>query len=163
MDSLIWFNPASHPFDVVEGQAWQGETEDPFDRLPVRAKSLVREAVWNLSKHNAGVMLRFRSNASEIVVRYQVSGNLEMNHMPATGVSGLDLYAIDHDGKWSWCRGQRNFSDTITFRFSGMTPNGPYHDQGSEFRLYLPLYNQAKWLEIGVAKGSFFKPLATRR
>lgn len=161
-DSLIWWNPASHDFPVVEGQAWTGETEQSFDRLPSRAKGLVREAVWNLGQHNAGIMLRFRSNAKEIVVRYQVKGNLEMNHMPATGVSGVDMYAIDHDGKWSWCRGQRSFGDTITYHFRGLSPNGPFHSYGSEFRLYLPLYNQVTWMEIGVRPEDYFKPLPVR-
>ena len=88
-DTMDWWNPASHPVPVIEGQAWTGEAKSPYDRLPSRAEGQVRDAVWNLAGHNAGIMVRFRSNAEEIVVRYQVAGNLEMNHMPATGVSGL--------------------------------------------------------------------------
>ncbi|MCB0687440.1 MAG: SGNH/GDSL hydrolase family protein [Saprospiraceae bacterium] len=161
-DSIQWWNPAKHNFNVVEGQGWHGETESDYDRLPARAKGVVRDAVWGLAGHNAGIMIRFRSNAEEIIVRYQVEGNEAMNHMPATGVSGVDLYAIDNDGKWSWCRGQRSFADTITYQFKGLSPNGPYHNYGSEFRLYLPLYNKVKWLEIGVKDDQFFKPLPVR-
>lgn len=161
-DTMNWWNPATNEFNVLEGQAWPGETESSFDRLPAKANGLVRDAVWNLGQHNAGIMLRFRSNAEEIIVRYQVAGNLEMNHMPATGVSGVDLYAIDHDGKWSWCRGQRSFTDTITYHFRGLSPNGPYHNYGGEFRLYFPLYNKVTWLEVGVAPGDYFKPLPVR-
>ncbi|MCB0669792.1 MAG: SGNH/GDSL hydrolase family protein [Saprospiraceae bacterium] len=161
-DTMDWWNPAGHPVPVIEGQAWTGEAKSPYDRLPSRAEGQVRDAVWNLAGHNAGIMVRFRSNAEEIVVRYQVAGNLEMNHMPATGVSGVDMYAIDHDGTWSWCRGQRSFGDTITYHFRGLSPNGPFHKYGSEFRLYFPLYNKVTWLEIGVAKETYFEPLPVR-
>lgn len=160
--SLTWWNPDQSAYEVIEGQGWPGEVESPYDRLPSRAKSQVREAVWNLSRHNAGILIRFRSNAKEIVVRYTVTGAHAMNHMAATGVSGLDLYAVDSDGKWYWCRGQREFEDTISYRFSGLLPNDPYHEWGREYRLYLPLYNQVSWLEIGVPDSSFFKALPTR-
>ncbi|MEZ5043865.1 MAG: SGNH/GDSL hydrolase family protein [Saprospiraceae bacterium] len=161
--NLKWWNPIQHEFPVIEGQAWTSEVQDPFDRLPARAKDQVREPVWNLSKHSAGLMIRFRSNAEEIVVRYGVKGNLEMPHMPATGVSGLDLYAVNSDGQWLWCRGNRNFSDTIVYRFNGLSPNDSYHQMGREYRLYLPLYNSVTWIEIGVADDTYFAPLPVRK
>ena len=159
---LSWRNPVDQDFNIMEGQGWGNEVESPFDRLPLRAKETVREPVWNLGKHAAGVLLRFRSNAHEIQVRYQVSGSQAMPHMPATGVSGLDLYAIDSDGNWHWVRGGWNFADTITFQYPNLRPNDRYHKHGREYRLYLPLYNQVKWLEIGVADSSEFEFLPTR-
>lgn len=36
-----------------------------------------------------------------------------MLHMPATGKSGVDLYAIDPDGKWRLTTGKYKFNDTI--------------------------------------------------
>jgi len=157
-----WWNPATHEFGVVEGQLWGGEVESPYDRLPLRAKDKVRSPVWGLSKHAAGLMIRFRSNASEIKVRYQVSGNHAMPHMPATGVSGVDLYAIDSDGQWHWARGRWSFRDTIAYHFPGLKPNDQYHQEGREYRLYLPLYNQVKWMEIGVSDSALFTPLPIR-
>lgn len=159
---LKWWNPVDQEFRVIEGQGWSDETESPFDRLPLRAKEKVREPVWDLGKHGAGVLLRFRSNASEIQAQYQVSGSHAMPHMPATGVSGLDLYAIDSDGNWQWVRGRWDFGDTITYNFSGLRPNDAYHKHGREYRLYLPLYNQVQWLKIGVPDTSTFTFLPTR-
>lgn len=160
--AMSWWDPVQNEFPTIEGQAWTSEVQDPYDRLPARAQASVREAVWNLSKHAAGLMIRFRASAEVITVRYKVRGNLEMNHMPATGVSGVDLYAIDSDGKWLWCRGNRSFKDTITYRFDGLQANGSYHQQGFEYRLYLPLYNSVEWLEIGTPEGTFFRPLPVR-
>lgn len=157
-----WWNPAQHDFPVVEGQAWPEEVASPYDRFPARAEKTVREAVWNLSRHGAGLMIRFRSNSSEIKVRYGVSGNHAMPHMPATGVSGVDLYAISSDGDWLWCAGKYSFGDTISFNFANLTPNDAYHKMGREYRLYLPLYNHVEWLEIGVPDSVIFTPLPVR-
>lgn len=157
-----WWNPAEEQESLLEGRIWNSEFEDSYDRLPQKAKGVVRQAVWNLSKHSAGLMIRFRSNAEKIVVRYTVKGNHAMQHMPATGVSGVDLYAIDSDGNWLWCNGQRNFGEKISFTFSGIQPNDTYHKMGREYRLYLPLYNQVEWMEIGVEDEAYFQPLPIR-
>jgi hypothetical protein len=131
-DPVKWWNPAQHGVPVIEGQAWTGQTEEPYDRLPSRAKGVVREAVWNLGKQASGLMIRFRTNASQIKVRYTVSGSFEMNHMPATGVSGVDLYAIDSDGQWRWSMGRREFSDTISYDFQELQQNAHYHQAGRD-------------------------------
>ena len=159
---LKWWNPIQNEFPVIEGQAWTGQTIDPFDRLPAKAKTTVRDRVWSLSKHAAGLMIRFRSNAEKIIVRYGVEGSTSMNHMPATGVSGVDLYAINSDGQWMWCRAGRSWKDTITYTFNGLSPNDRYHKMGREYRLYLPLYTKVNWMEIGVGEEAHFQPLPVR-
>ena len=162
---LKWWNPAQNNFSVIEGQAWPDEVAQPYDRLPARAKEHVSKDVWNLSKQSAGLMVRFRTNSPEIKVQYQVKnkGSYAMNHMPATGVSGMDLYAIDSDGKELWCAANRTFSDTITYTYKNIDPNGTYHTLGREYRLYLPLYNQVQDLKIGTRKDAYFKPLSVRK
>ena len=160
--TYTWWNPSGNEFPVLEGQAWK-EVQKPYDRLPARAEKTVREDVWNLSHHSAGLMLRFRSNADQIIIRYKVSGSNAMLHMPATGVSGIDLYAISTDGNWLWCGGKYSFGDTITYRFTGLEPNDTYHKKGREYRLYFPLYNNVQWMEIGVPKETLFNPLPTRQ
>ena len=99
--------------------------EEPYDRLPLRAESQVRKPLWSLSKQTAGLMIRFRSNSPEIKIRYGTApdNDFALNHMPATGVSGIDLYAITSDGKELWCAGKRSFSDTINYRYDNLAPN----------------------------------------
>ncbi|WP_031526811.1 SGNH/GDSL hydrolase family protein [Dyadobacter crusticola] len=158
-----WWNPQSAPFPVIEGQAWPAkELKNPYDRLPAKAEKQVREAVWGLSNQSSGLMLRFRSNSSEITVRYTVGGKHALPHMPATGVSGVDLYAVSSDGASRWCAGKYAFGDTITYTFKGLESNDSYHQKGREYRLFLPLYNNVKWLEIGVPDGAAFVPLPVR-
>ncbi len=159
--SYTWWNPAKSQIPVMEGQAWR-EVKSPYDRLPAKAESTVRKDVWDLSHQTAGLMLRFKSNADQFIVRYKVSGEKAMPHMPATGVSGVDLYAVNADGKWLWCAGKYNMGDTIEYRFTGLTPNDN-HQKGREYRLYFPLYNSVEWMEVGVPEGTLLSPLPVRK
>lgn len=160
--SFRW-NPATNSFPVVEGQAWSNEVKSPYDRLPARMEYKVRKAVWQLSENSAGLLIRFRSNATNIKVRYTTTNkNYDMPHMSATGVSGLDLYALNCNGEVSWCRGSYDFSDTIQYAFNALNASEQYHKHGHEYRLYLPLYNSVKWIEISVPSDAEFVPLPAR-
>ncbi|WP_423735983.1 SGNH/GDSL hydrolase family protein [Chitinophaga caseinilytica] len=152
------WDPAKENIAVLEGQAWPKQVKDPYDRLPAKAEGVVRPAVWYLSNNSAGMSLRFHSNSPEIVVKYTVKGGLQMSHMPATGVSGVDLYAKDRDGGWIWSSGTFAFGDTITYRFQNLSGN-----QDREYTLYLPLYNSVKWMEIYVPADKSFTPIPVRR
>ena len=156
------WNPASSAFPVLEGQAWPQEVKDFYDRLPAKAESTVRKAVWGLSKNSAGLKLRFISDAKEIIIKYKVTGGLQMPHMPATGVSGVDMYVKTIDGKWLWCAGKYSFGDTIVYDFKNLIPNDQ-HVGNREYDVYLPLYNSVSWMEISYPEESLFKPLPVRK
>lgn len=140
------------PREVVEGKGWT-ETEGDFDRFPARARGLVREPVWNLSRHSSGLAVRFTSNTTRIRVRWTVTTErLALPHMPATGVSGLDLYAKD-GGTWYFVGGARPIESPTNDAavVTGLTP------VTREFRLYLPLYNGVSRLEVGVPEAATFR------
>jgi len=142
----------------VEGKAW-ADTERPFDRLPARAKAKVRPAVWGLSRHSAGMCVRFATDATAISARWTLlSPNLAMNHMPATGVSGLDLYARDPAGHWRWLAVGRPRGVTTQARLVAGLPPGK-----RAYTLYLPLYNGVKSVQIGLAPGAAVEPLPPRK
>lgn len=151
-----WINPVDGNINVVHGLISQDmPRENPYHRLPANAKDIVRNGVWWWSLSNAGIYLSFYSDSKSIAMRYQLHDkNYSMPHMPSTGVSGIDLYAIDINGKELWCAGNYSFADTVKYNFS---PIGYDSRHGYEYRLYLPLYNSVKWLEIGVDEGSSFK------
>lgn len=158
----IW-NPAGSDTAILEGQAWPNEVKDRYDRFPARAEALVDKDVWDLSKNSAGLIVKFKSNATSIKVSYQVDGKISFPHMPATGVSGLDLYAIDRDGKWFWCPGRYSFGDTITYSFSSLLSRYDTTGKEYEYRLYLPLYNTVKWMTIRYPKTQSLKALPVRQ
>lgn len=153
-----WYNPMKAGFPVVQNQGFteankSSKISDTYSRLPIESKGKVRKEVWNLSQNSAGLAIYFYSNSPQITVRYGVKGAFGMPHMPSTGVSGVDLYSINSDGKWNICRGSYAFGDTTSFNFTTTKP-AQYHKHGLEYRLYLPLYNTIDWLEIGVTEGS---------
>ena len=149
---IHWKNPMEEDFQVLRGQGWQDELKGTYYRFPDKAEKTVRPPVWRLSHQSAGMSIVFRSNAPEIKIRYTVRGGLNMPHMPSTGVSGVDMYATDIDGRKRWCAGRYAFKDTITYTYSKLwyatTPS-----KGYEYEVYLPLYNSVKWLEVGVTDG----------
>jgi hypothetical protein len=121
-----------------------------FDRLPVRADGVVRPPVWNLSRNSAGMCVRFVSDANAIQARWTLtSKNLAMPHMPATGVSGLDLY-VKSDKGWRWLGVGMPKEQTNTATLAAGIPAGT-----REYMLYLPLYNGVSSVEIGIAKDKF--------
>ena len=155
-DSIHWHNVRDWG---VEGKGWKSdETENYFDRLPLRAKGVVRDAVWNLSRHSAGMLTRFRTDATEIWLDYEVtSSNLAMPHMPATGVSGIDLYATAPNGNLQWLAVSRPTAKKTRVKLvNALTA------ENREFTAYLPLYNGCQHLSFGVPSGATFEPIAPR-
>lgn len=155
-----WYDPMKENVNVIQNQGWTNEIGKTYQRLPGRAEKIARKPVWDLSGNSAGLAIHFYSNAEKIEIRYGVTGSHAMNHMPATGKSGVDLYAIDSDGKWRMATDRFNFGDTITYTFNNLSQSR-YHKHGFEYRLFLPLYNSVKWMEIGVPDSAEFKFIPT--
>ena len=147
--TLQWYDPATA--QGIGGRGWQNSMANAYDRLPQKAEQMVRPAVWKLAQNSAGLYLDFKTSATTIVVRYKVKGNQAMPHMPATGVSGVDLYAQDEKGQWQWASAKYKFGDTIEYRYTNLIGA-----QEKTFRLYLPLYNSVSWMQIGANARSAF-------
>ena len=151
----VWHNPAVDSLLPIQGRCWNREIGGRYQRLPQRAFREVRKPVWDLSLQTAGLYIKFYTNATSVQVKYQVTGGFSMPHMPATGVSGVDLYTMDCDGRQYWCAGNYQFGDTIFYTYKNLTYRNT-HDLGNEYTLYLPLYNGVKSLQIGVPEGCRF-------
>ena len=155
-----WYDPMQNEYDVIQNQAFTSEIKG-YMRLPKRAEGKVRTPVWGLARQSAGLSITFFSNSPKIEVRYTtLDKNYAMNHMPATGKSGVDLYRIDQDGVWDYVAPSRySFGESVSYRYNDM-PNSS-RQLGYEYRLYLPLYNGVEKLEIGVDEGSYFRFVPT--
>jgi hypothetical protein len=140
----------------VEGKGW-ADTKAYYDRLPARAEGKVRDPVWGLSRHSAGLCVRFVTDAPELHARWALtSSRLAMAHMPATGVSGVDLY-LKTEGGWRWVAAPRPGKQLMNARLlSGLTASR------RTWMLYLPLYNGVSKVEIGVPKGHVVKSAPAR-
>jgi hypothetical protein len=155
-DEVTWHDASTWG---VEGRGWEDQPRQRYyDRFPAQAEGQVRKAVWNLSRHSAGMAVRFRTDATGIWVDYQLrSASLAMPHMPATGVSGLDLYGRRAGDEMRWVQvvkpTDQHMKTAIASKLDG------------EMRLYviyLPLYNGVDSLKIGVPAGCQFVQLSPR-
>ncbi len=145
-EEVLWHDARSL---TIEGKGWT-DTASDYDRLPARARDIVREAVWNLSRHSAGLRIRFTSDATFITVRWTlIKEDLALPHMPATGVSGIDLYARAEDGRWIFVANGRptGLSSEAEFKLP----------ESNEYALYLPLYNGVSRVELGAYKTRTFQ------
>ncbi|MFM8224085.1 MAG: SGNH/GDSL hydrolase family protein, partial [Planctomycetaceae bacterium] len=144
-----WYDLRKLP---VEGRGWS-DTAAFFDRLPARAEGLVRKEVWGLSRQSAGLCARFTTQAAAIHCRWKLtSTNLALPHMPATGVSGVDLY-VRHAGAWRWLATGFPKEQVNQVALVQGLPAGEH-----EFLLYLPLYNGVAELEVGVPRDTPLAP-----
>ena len=140
-DGELWYDGR---LLLLEGKGWEN-TESYYDRLPAAAKDKVRPPVWDLSHDSAGMCLRFVTEATSIKIRWTLrKKNLAMPHMPATGVSGIDLYRRTDNRRWTFVQNGRptSVSNEASFRVA----------PGTECMLYLPLYNGVESIQIGVPK-----------
>jgi len=134
---------------VLEGKGWR-DTRQYYDRLPGRAEGIVRGAVWGLSQDSAGLAVRFVTDATAISARWTLrSERLAMAHMPASGVSGVDLYVKDK-GRWRWLGAGR----AEKYPTEEKTLARELPPMRREYLLYLPLYNGVTEVQIGLPAGA---------
>lgn len=145
-DSIIFFD--GHQFDVVG----KYHSEKIYGRFPAKFESALRDKVWNLGQNTAGVGIRFRTNASTIVVRWTVLNDANLRHMPATGVKGVDLYAYN-GSEWQYVR-----TGFPSGKSSEATLLGKNDGVAREYLLNLPLYDGVETLEIGVNASAEITP-----
>lgn len=151
--NYTWHDPLKAGMQVLWGQAFPNECRDTYQRFPDSRKELVPEWVWGNSLHSAGLSMRFHTLSPEVVVRFTTaSKNYAMNHMPAMGVSGVDMYELDDKGQTFYCAPNYAFGDTVTYIFRNLQ-----HPHGGEYELYLPLYNKVTWMNVGVPAGQDFQ------
>ncbi len=143
----------------VEGRAFADmERKKWFDRLPAVADGKVTAAVWGLSRDSAGMMVRFKTDATVLWANYTLSKErLAGANMTAIGASGLDLYARDDTGKWRWVGVTRPDAKVVRQQIiAGLAPGL------REYAVYLPLYNGVENLSLGVPPDAKFERLAPR-
>jgi GDSL-like Lipase/Acylhydrolase family/N-terminus of Esterase_SGNH_hydro-type len=144
--SVVWFDIRQLG---VEGQGWS-DTKGPYDRLPARAEGKVRKPVWDLSRNSAGLCVRFVTDATTIHARWALTGSwLYLPNITAIAKSGLDLYVKTDQGQWRWLAVGAPERQTNRVKLVEKLIPGK-----REYLLYLPLYNGAQFVELGVPEGA---------
>lgn len=148
-DSLKFYN--GQDFTVIG----KFHDEKNYARFPERYKNVVRKEVWDLGQNSAGLGIRFRTNASDISIRWSLLDDNAFPHMALTGIKGVDLYVM-MDGAWRFVQTGRPGKKTSEYvMFEKGEP--AYR----EYLLNLPLYDGIESIYIGVnADAEISKPVA---
>ena len=142
-------------FLPIDGRAFD-DTEHYYDRLPSNVTEKVNAGVRDMKHHTAGMQFRFVTDSKRLRVKWVPYGtNLAMDHMPSTGVSGLDFYRQATDGAWQYVATGR-----ITNPAGGVAevPWTP----GTRCIINLPLYNGVKSFSLGIDPGASVAALPLR-
>ena len=148
---LVWYKAESL---TVEGRGWTS-TKLPFHRLPAKAEGVVRPELWDLGCHSAGISIRFLTDAASLAVKWSAGG--AMDHMPATGVSGLDLY-LEHEGAQRYLATARPEPGPTRRQLVALSSS-----ETRLFTLNLSLYNTVRDLELGVPPERWISPAPLRK
>ena len=137
---------------LIDGRIMSSEKRKyAYNRLPDMYKSTLRKELWDLSKNSSGVAIKFITDSTCISVKWSLLNNVSMNHMPDTGIKGVDLYCKSNNG-WDYIN-------------TGI-PNKKHNEQilveklkrdSREYVLYLPLYEGTTNVKIGIDENSKIK------
>lgn len=150
-DSItLWINAK---YLTIEGMGWTTGIED-YTRLPEKYKETVTPNVWTLSRHSAGIHVRFKvKNTTFVSARWTLRGNSSMAHMTDQAVNGLDLYVFKN-GKWTFAGPGK---PAIGLKHEALINKGFELEDETECMIYLPLYNGISELELGFSPNAEVK------
>ncbi len=152
-DGMKWIDGRELP---IEGRAFDG-TEHYYDRLPSNVTASVNSGVRSLKHNTSGMLFRFATDSSRLVFKWTpYSTRLSMDHMPATGVSGIDVYRFDAaKGRWRYVRAGHITSAQGASLSLDWTP-------GTPCLVNLPLYNGIREFSLGIDPEASVAPLPPR-
>ena len=129
----------------LEGRAF-ADTEEYYDRLPADVTTNVNGGVRSMKHHTAGMQFRFSTNSRKLTFRWKpYSASLAMDHMPSTGVSGIDVYRFDKEKhRWHYVQTGRIYNAE---KGGSLTLSWKPSDA---CLVNLPLYNGVKSFTLGI-------------
>lgn len=117
-----------------------------YSRLPDSLLSRIRQDLWDLGQHSAGLSIRFRSDASDIAAKWHSLNRFNMNHMTPTGIRGMDLYTLAGDSAWTFVGSCRPYLSSSSNRCTVIENMEP---RMREYMLFLSLYDGIDSIYIG--------------
>ena len=150
--------PQPAPFKYTDAQQLMvinkgfENTELDYSRLPMDLKGETRKDVWDLGLNSAGIAVRFCTDSKRLALKWTLLNDTHMNHMAGTGIRGIDVYFFGEDGSWHFLTtaqpttGKKDSERTVLNNMDGTE---------HEFMVYLPLYDGATKVEVGVDEAAF--------
>ena len=141
----------------IEGRAFD-DVEAYYDRLPSNVTTKVNGGVRSMKHHTSGMLFRFKTDSKRLEFRWTpYSPGLSMDHMPSTGMSGIDVYRFDAKaGRWFYVKTGRIHDPKGGSLSLGWTP-------GTPCLVNLPLYNGIRSFRLGIDKDAKVEALGPRK
>jgi len=149
-----FYSPRQAPMKIYG--LYMPEQPGDFCRMPGEIAEKVNPGVSKLYRHTAGGRIRFKTNATKIVVKSVLPSIDFMKHMPLSGSTCFDLYM---DGKFGYSllpnydifdvKAYEDWEDRGFYAYK-MFPDS----QMRQVELYFPLYNPVSDVMIGLSKGA---------
>jgi hypothetical protein len=141
----------------IEGRAFN-DVEHYYDRLPAGVTTNVNAGVRGMKHHTSGMQFRFTTDSKKLSFRWKpYNSGLSMDHMPSTGVSGIDIYRFDAGrGRWLFVKTGR-ITDA-----KGAQVQIPW-TPGTPCLVNLPLYNGVREFSLGVEPDAAVSALGPRK
>ena len=100
-NGIAWIDGRYLP---IEGRAFDDTGDNYYDRLPADAMES-SGGVRHMKHHSSGMQFRFVTDSPTLSFKWETYGHHpKMDHMAATGVSGIDIYSLNATtGKWRYC------------------------------------------------------------
>ena len=145
-------------FLPLEGRAF-ADVDHYYDRLPSGLTTNVNEGVRSMKHHTSGMMFRFRTDSRQLVFKWiPYNPKLSMDHMPSTGMSGIDVYRYDAGrGRWMYVKTGRIYDGR-----AGGQLSVPWKS-GDACLVNLPLYNGIRSFELGIDPEAKIESLGPRK
>lgn len=154
-NGLKWIDGKLLP---IEGRAFD-DVEHWYDRLPAGVTTNVNEGVRAMKHHTSGMQFRFSTDSKSLAFKWiPYSGGLSMDHMPSTGVSGIDVYRFDaKSGRWLYAATGRIWDAKKGGSLKiAWTP-------GEACLVNLPLYNGLREFSLGIDPNAEVRSLGPRK
>lgn len=154
-NGIKWIDGRNLP---IEGRAFD-DVDHYYDRLPSGVTEKVNGGVRHMKHHTSGMLFRFVTDSKSLNFQWiPYSESLSMDHMPSTGVSGIDVYRYDRKAKrWFYLKTGRIYD-----KVKGGKLTIPWVP-GEECIVNLPLYNGIKSFKLGIDPNAVVKAPPPRR
>ena len=151
-NGVKWIDGRNLP---IEGRMFDN-VDNYYDRLPSNVTEKVNAGVRSMRHHTSGMLFRFTTDSKRLRFRWTPYRTyLSMDHMPSTGVSGIDVYRLAPDG-WRYVNTGRIRDPKGGSLEIPWTP-------GTPCLVNLPLYNGISSFSLGVDAAATVAPLPPRR
>ena len=142
----------------IEGRAFD-DVDNWYDRLSSGVTTNVNAGVRSLKCHTSGMQFRFVTDSRRMVFKWTPrSARLAEDHMPASGMSGIDVYRFD--------AGTERWEYVKTGRITDAGKGGALEVEwtpGTPCLVNLPLYNGIREFLLGVSPDAKVNALPPRK